>query len=314
LEGTVALPPDLLTTSARQLALFSLDQARMARVSQDVLDGMVRAGSLERPHRGVFAIAGVAWTWERRIRAACLAGGRGSAASHRAGAVIWELVELDDPPVEITVPRNRSPRFDRGAGLVIHRPVELPPRLITVRRGVPVTNPLLTIIDLAAVADTEVVQDAIDAGVALKLFTLRGLNRLRAQIAKPGRPGPGRLKPVLEVEILGDRARSVLEARMARTWQGSGLPGYVEQHVVRDADGRFVARPDFALPELKIAVEVDGWKDHGSPTATARDHRRRNRLIAAGWIVVTFTWNQVRDEPERVITDIRDAISVRLAA
>lgn len=310
----MALPPALLRTAAHQLALFSGRQAREHQVTQAVLDGMVRRGELERPHRGVFAIPGVTWTWDRRLLAVCLAGGPGTVGSHRSGAVLWELLDLDDAPLEVTAGRPRSPRFAVEASPIIHRPLDLTPQQVTVRHGVPVTNPLRTVVDLAGVVVEDVLVDAIDAGVALKLFTVKAIDAMRRRLAKPGRPGPGRLRPVLEAEILGDRARTVLEARMARLWRRFGLPPFTFQYVVRDRAGRFVARPDFAISELKIAIEVDGWQDHGSPTATARDHRRRNKLLANGWIVVTFTWNQVKYESARVASDIRDAISARLAA
>jgi very-short-patch-repair endonuclease len=43
----------------------------------------------------------------------------------------------------------------------------------------------------------------------------------------------------------------------------------------------FVARVDFAYPDLKIAIEYDGlW--HGERQAFLSDRRRLNRLAAAG--------------------------------
>ena len=308
----MSLPEALFATASRQRSLFSLAQARMERVSQDRLDRLVRTGSLERPLRAVFALPGVEWTWERRLVAACLAGGPGTAVSHRAAALVWELSEQADPVVEVTIPRSRSPRFVAERSIIAHRPLQLPPRHVTVRRRIPVTNPLRTMIDFAGVASDAEIEDALDAGVAQKLFTVRAVARMRSRLAKPGRPGPGRLKPFLEAELLGGHARSVLESRMARLWRRFGLPPFVFQYVVRTADGRFVARPDFSIVDVRIAVEVDGWRDHGSPRATARDHRRRNALLAAGWLVITFTWEQVRDDPARVAADIRAAVSARL--
>lgn len=310
----MSLPGSLLALASRQRSLFTLDDARRHAVTQDKLDGHVHRGELHRPHPRVYGLAGVSWPWERRLLAACLAGGPGTSATFRAAAHIWELLDLADPPLEISVPRWRSPRFAAGSPLVIHRPVGDLRHLHTVRRGVPVSNPLLTMVDLAAVASDEEIVDALDAGVAMRLFSLTAVAAARARLAKPGRPGTGRLAVHLEAQILGDRARSVLEARMARLWRRSGLPAATFQHVVRNDAGRFLARCDFAIVELRIAVEVDGWRTHSSPSAIAHDHRRRNRLLAAGWHVVTFTWKQVRDEPDVVAADVRAAISARMAA
>jgi very-short-patch-repair endonuclease len=65
----------------------------------------------------------------------------------------------------------------------------------------------------------------------------------------------------------------------------AGLPSPVAQFRVFDEEG-FVARVDFAYPELRIAIEYDGL-GHGERRAFLSDRRRLNRLVAAGWIVCT---------------------------
>ena len=71
-------------------------------------------------------------------------------------------------------------------------------------------------------------------------------------------------------------------------------------------DGRFVARPDFAWPDRKVALEYDGlW--HGEPRQFARDRQRLNRLQAAGWRVVFVTAADLRD-PERLLALIAAAL------
>jgi len=44
-----------------------------------------------------------------------------------------------------------------------------------------------------------------------------------------------------------------------------------------------VARVDMALPEWLIAVEYDSKQEHSDEFQLARDARRRNRVVAAGW-------------------------------
>jgi very-short-patch-repair endonuclease len=46
--------------------------------------------------------------------------------------------------------------------------------------------------------------------------------------------------------------------------------------------GRF--RLDFAWPDLKIALEADGWH-HRSPEGAARDRQRDSWLRSEGWLV-----------------------------
>lgn len=44
-------------------------------------------------------------------------------------------------------------------------------------------------------------------------------------------------------------------------------------------------RLDFAAPDVKIAIEVDGWH-HRSPEGAARDAERDSWLRSEGWIVL----------------------------
>jgi very-short-patch-repair endonuclease len=72
----------------------------------------------------------------------------------------------------------------------------------------------------------------------------------------------------------------------------------VAQHRIFD-DAGFVARVDFADPDLKLAIEYDGlW--HGERTAFLADRSRLNRLTAAGWVVLHVTADDLR-HPERLI-------------
>jgi very-short-patch-repair endonuclease len=72
-------------------------------------------------------------------------------------------------------------------------------------------------------------------------------------------------------------------------------------------DGRFVARVDFAWPDLKLAVEYDGlW--HAEPGQFARDRRRLNLLREAGWRVVFVTAADMH-WPDQVVIRIATALS-----
>jgi hypothetical protein len=80
------------------------------------------------------------------------------------------------------------------------------------------------------------------------------------------------------VGLADGRAESPPESSLRVLPRLAGLtPG--PQYVVRDAEGRFVARVDLAFPEQRVAVEYDGaW--HGRPGQLAR-------VPSAAW---TRTW------------------------
>ena len=63
---------------------------------------------------------------------------------------------------------------------------------------------------------------------------------------------------------------------------------------------------DFACPELRLAVEIDGGH-HGPERDAARDAA----LAAAGWHVLRYWNNDVRDKLEGVLDDIRRVLAER---
>ena len=76
-----------------------------------------------------------------------------------------------------------------------------------------------------------------------------------------------------------------------------------QQVVIRDHDGRFVARVDFLLPALRVVVEFDGavkYEGADGRNALIREKRREDALRALGYRVVRLTWSDLR-RPERVL-------------
>src|SRR4051812_8911368 len=171
------LPRALLDIAERQYASFNVEQARAAGMTLDMLYRRRRAGELESPHPCVYTIAGAPRSLHQAWMAACLAGGRGAVLSDATALQVWELVDLDDPPTVISIPRLRSPRFTRGT-VTVHRRLDLRPAHTTTRRGLPVTNPLRTMVDAAGTVDREVLQQALDAGIAQKLFTVKAVDAM----------------------------------------------------------------------------------------------------------------------------------------
>ena len=101
---------------------------------------------------------------------------------------------------------------------------------------------------------------------------------------------------------------------MARLVKKYGLPMPVFQHRVYSTGGVFLGRVDFAYPELKIAIEVDGWQAHSTPGQLDRDLARQNKLILNGWTVLRFSWKRVVLRPAEVAAQIAAALGAGIAA
>jgi very-short-patch-repair endonuclease len=131
---------------------------------------------------------------------------------------------------------------------------------------------------------------------------------MRNEVTGPGRSGCGVLGTILDERALGDAVNdSLLEPRMGRLLRRAGLQPAIFHYVITTPGGVFLAEVDFAYPEIRLAIEVDGFKVHGSPGAMSKDFVRQNGLVPYGWHVLRFTWRQVVREPEMVARTIAAA-------
>lgn len=77
----------------------------------------------------------------------------------------------------------------------------------------------------------------------------------------------------------GLRLGSDLEDRVAYVLYRAGHRTFEQEHKV----GRY--RLDFAWPQFKLALEVDGWH-HRAPAAAAKDATRDSWLRSEDWVVL----------------------------
>ena len=92
---------------------------------------------------------------------------------------------------------------------------------------------------------------------------------------------------------------------------GPGMPRFVQQHPVALPSG--TVRLDAAIPELKVAVELDGAAFHGSAEARERDTRRDAALAARGWVVLRFSYRRLMRDPEGCRREILEVCRARQA-
>ncbi|WP_448640688.1 endonuclease domain-containing protein [Geodermatophilus sp. URMC 63] len=221
--------------------------------------------------------------------------------SGRSAAVLWGVTAsgaTDD--VELTVPPGSSACTVPGVRV---RRWALDPDTVAVRRGLPVTTPETTAVDLGRAVTP--LAEAVGLVDALVVARATRMDVVRAAAATATGPGCRRARQV--VALADGLAESPQETRLRLLLHSSRLPRPEAQHRVRDATGREIARVDFAWPEQRVAVEYEGrW--HGRPRQVAPDRARLNRLTAVGWRVVFVTAGDLR-EPELVVARIAAALA-----
>ncbi len=105
-----------------------------------------------------------------------------------------------------------------------------------------------------------------------------------------------------------DGTHSHAERRMKSLLRKHQLTGWTSDHRIDDASGRPVAAIDLAHVRLKIAIEVDGHAFHSQRREFERDRLKQNELVIAGWTVLRFTWDQISNHGDDVVSVVREAI------
>ena len=105
------------------------------------------------------------------------------------------------------------------------------------------------------------------------------------------------------------RSESPFETLLRLLLAQAGLGPETLQRLVYDADGRIAARLDLAWPSVKLALEADGRAYHDSLTALYHDRERANDLEVLGWMILRFTWADLKGRPGWVVSQVRRALA-----
>ena len=66
--------------------------------------------------------------------------------------------------------------------------------------------------------------------------------------------------------------------------------------------------PDFAFPNVKIAIYCDGYEHHSERDPFQKDRQQSRDLQLRGWCVLRFAGREILNEPDAVVRTIEQAI------
>ena len=252
------------------------------------------AGTLLREYPGVYRVGHRAPSVEARYLAAVWACGRGALLSGRAAAHLLGILTTPPSMPEVTAPTER-----RVPGIITRRSRSPDARDAMMWRGIPVTTPARTLVDLSSVLAVEVLARAChEAGI--RHGTAPG--EVEAVLARrPRTKGAATLRRVLR----GDEhvSLSVLERRFVALLREAGLPLPVTN---RPAGGRYV---DCRWVERRLTVELDGYRYHSSRHAWELDRRREREAYARGDDFRRYTYGDVFEQPRPMLRELRSVLS-----
>jgi very-short-patch-repair endonuclease len=277
--------------------------------SADV-EGRLARGRLHRLWRGVYAVGRPRVTLLGWWSAAVLTCGADAVLSHDSAAALWGIRgsnagnegERNRPQlIHVSVSAGRSPS---RVGIKVHRRRALSRSDRAQWRGVAVTAPARTLIDLSTLHSPDLLETCVNQADKLGLIDPEAL---RAELENHrGMDGAPALRRVLDRRVFR-LTDSELERRFLRLVRRARLPEPLTQERVNGF------RVDFYWPELRLVVETDGLTYHRTPTQQAKDRVRDQRLVAAGLTVLRFTHAQVVFEPKSVVATLR-AVANRVSS
>ncbi len=265
--------------------LFTTEEARAAGLTSDALRWGEATGRWRRLRRGVYGIGPDDPTAFDLELAEVLA--RRAVASGGVAGVLLGLdsVDLDGHPVR-------------------RRPVALGQHLLV--DGIPCTTGLQTMIDLAALLDDVVWEQALESALRKRLVSVAELEDAVPALGRARVPGTARIRRVLALRPPeAVPTGSLLETLMVQL---------TRTHTrLRPAERQRPVGPyllDQSWSDIGLFLELDGQQHLGQPVY---DARRETAIVAAtGWLCGRFTWTEVVRVPKSTARQL-DALAIQAA-
>jgi len=273
-------------------------------VRRGAIESRIQRGHLHRVHQGVYAVGRRTLDRRGRMMAAVLACGPGAVLSHRSAGELWGIVPGRQARPEVTCERPR-----RREGIVGHR-AALPGDEREVVEGIPVTSLARTLFDLASTLSRRELERAFHEAEVRQLTGKLSVPRLLRRY--PRHRGSRALRGILAAKRPEGISRNDFEERFLALLDAHGLPR-PRMNAAVHLRGRFF-EIDCLWDDDRLAVELDGGAVHRTRSAFHGDRERDRILVAEGYRTARVTWDQLRDEPEEIVADLRLALAARRAA
>ncbi|MGY1914597.1 type IV toxin-antitoxin system AbiEi family antitoxin domain-containing protein [Blastococcus sp. SYSU DS0973] len=299
-------PPDTPSLLLRR-------EAVAAGWSDDELARAVCSGSLTRLRRGAYVDGVLAPASIARhgllVRATLAALRRPAVVSHQSAAVLLGLPLWNVPLDRVHVTRPTGAWSDRSGVLCCHVARLRDDEVVDVG-GVPVTDPVRTVLDLARSQPHETAVVSIDGALHRGLLTHDALRaRLFDVVGAPGARSAARA-----VAAADGRSESVGESRSRVILHRWKLAPSALQFEVRSGGGELVARTDFAWEDARLVGEFDGRVKYGrllrpgeAPgDAVFAEKLREDAVRDEDWDVVRWVWADLA-APHRLAARVRRA-------
>jgi hypothetical protein len=292
--------------AASRHGALTRSQAATFGLTNKVIRRLLSNGVFDEPVPGVLVAVGSPASWHQQLYVATLASKAAGVASARSAAALHRAEGYSPGPLELLVSGHRHIDVP---GLVMRQGPFHEEDLVEVD-GIHCTGVARTLCDLASIDPAERVNLAFEWAWRTG-SSLTWIEHTAARLDRSRRRGPRLVLALVEEARKHERpTASALEANVEAVI--TSLPGLVRQYSITDADGRFIARVDFAIPDLKIAIEAHSRERHFGVAASASDDDREIALQGEGWIV-RFVTEAHRRRPDALRASLLALVAARVA-
>ena len=209
------------------------------------------------------------------------------------------------PPFHVTVPRGRNVQ---RAHHHVHTSIELPLIDRCVVDGIAAMSATRTLIDVARFVGPRQLTAALDAALRDGRTSEDALHRRITRLRSSGRYGIPTLLAVIEGCEITRGGHSWLERHFLEMCARERLPKPETQQVLSKTGDRLV-RVDCRFAGTRLVVELLGYRWHRTKAEMTRDAERLNALLLDGYWPVQFTYDQVTNDPNYVVSTVRQALA-----
>jgi Protein of unknown function (DUF559) len=224
----------------------------------------------------------------------------GSYISHHTAAEMWGAAVPADGVTHVTLPSAHRRQVRQG----VRSHYRKHSAQTTFRKGLPISTPEQTFLDLAA------------AGVGLVDLVVAADGMIKAGHTSPERlievaaqwNGRGCRLARRAASLAREGVDSPQETRLRLLLVLAGLPEPRVNLIIRGRDGGWRRRYDLAYEHLRLIIEYDGRKHAEDTQQWLTDIFRREELDQMGWRLIIVTSEGIYQEPLRTLERVRDAL------
>ncbi|MGH2942482.1 MAG: DUF559 domain-containing protein, partial [Solirubrobacteraceae bacterium] len=283
----------------RQSGVILREQLHALGLGRGAIAHRCDRGLLGALHPGVYLWGRLTPTLGARARAAVMVSGTGAVVTRVSALALWAVGPPVPGPIDITVVGRRV----RTCGIRRHESDFLHRDDIRLLRGIAVTSPARTLVDVASGLATRDLAAAVEQAQIKRLVTKR---EIAAALGRAGRrAGAPALRALLDEPAF---TRSEAERLLAALLRAAGLPqpvfnAYAEGHEV-----------DALWRRQRVVLEFDSYAFHATRAAFERDRRRTAALTRGRYVVLRTTWHELTRQSHALVARTAEALALATAA